>query len=340
MRNRAALFAVLTLSVSTGRGLAQTPCDLRPTVGSRVETVQKQGAAFPKPPIGCPPNTKDEGSVCRNPDYTEARTVQTNPRDDCERGLRISIARVKDIDGLPLTNNVITKPGPVKLLVEGDGIANATSAEMGGGIGVTVGAAAQRLGSSPQGTCLPPNCQVVQLDAFPNAPTGSQTLKLFTPHRYASASVDLLVVGAPAPVVAGDVECESPPQSAHARIVLAASRVSGGQSVPGNQVVLSLPATVGKPPVPVWWKLTLHQSFLRSVSPETASGPPAPSNVPVTFSFTAPPAQPAPPPPAAGQYPARQGHEPRPVPTRRCIWARLDWNNGTEIVAAPVGLIP
>lgn len=338
MRNRAVLLAVLgVVLVLPAASLAQTPCDLRPTVGTRAEMVKKQGAAFPKPALGCPPNTKDEGNVCRNPDYTELQTVQTNPRDDCERGLRISIARVKNLDGQLLSNNVITKPGPVKLLVEGDGIANATSAEMGGGIGVTVGAAAQRLGSSPQGTCLPPNCQVVQFDAFPNAPTGRQTLRLFTPHRYASASVDLEVVGAPAPVTPGDVQCTNPASQAHVRMVLAQNRVNAGQNVPGNQLVFSFASPLfGQ--APLRWTLTLHQSFLGSVSPVNVVSNPANLMGPITFSYSGPPAQPVP------QAPSGQGGRvAHPVglgAVYRCVWARLDWNGGSEEVAVPVALNP
>ena len=204
MRLRSARIATLLLTFSAAHGLAQTPCDLLPATGTRVETVSKPGPTAPLGPRGsCPPFWHVDGSVCRGPDVQEAKTVQTSPRDDCERGLRISISQVKDLDGLPLSNNVIRKPGPVKLLVEGDGIANATSAQIGGGIAVTVGEAARRLGATMRGTCLPPNCQVVQLENLANAPAGQQTLTLFTPHRYASASV-LLAVDNAAPVVVPD----------------------------------------------------------------------------------------------------------------------------------------
>jgi hypothetical protein len=278
-----------------------------------------------------------DGSVCRGPDVQEPKTVQTNPRDDCERGLRISIARVKNIDGQPLSYNAITKPGPVKLLIEGDGIANATSAEMGGGIGVTVGAAAQRVGSSPQGTCLPPNCQVAQFDAFPNAPTGRQTLRLFTPHRYASASVDLDVVAAPVPVTPGDVQCTNPASQPHVRMVLAQNRVNAGQNVPGNQLIFSFSSSsFGQ--APLQWTLTLHQSFLGGVSPANVVSNKTNLMGPVPFSFSAPPAQPVP------QAPSGQGgrivHPVGLGPVYRCVWARLDWNGGTEEVAVPVAVIP
>jgi hypothetical protein len=135
---------------------------------------------------------------CRYPAVVITGPGPSNPRDDCERGLRVSISRVKNIDGLPLTANVIRKPGPVGLLIEGDGAANGVSATIGGGISVSVGAIASRIGSTPRSYCLPPNCQVVDLANLGNAPTGNQTLTLYTPHHYASASVDLFIA-APAP---------------------------------------------------------------------------------------------------------------------------------------------
>jgi hypothetical protein len=135
---------------------------------------------------------------CRYPAVVVTLPGPSNPRDACERGLRVSISRVKNIDGLPLTANVVRKPGPVGLLIEGDGAANGVFATIGGGISVSVGAMASRIGSTPRSYCLPPNCQVVDLANLGNAPTGNQTLTLYTPHHYASASVDLFIA-APTP---------------------------------------------------------------------------------------------------------------------------------------------
>lgn len=135
---------------------------------------------------------------CRYPAVVVTLPGPSNPRDACERGLRVSISRVKGIDGLPLTANVVRKPGPVGLLIEGDGAANGVFATIGGGISVSVGAMASRIGSTPRSYCLPPNCQVVDLANLGNAPTGNQTLTLYTPHHYASASVDLFIA-APTP---------------------------------------------------------------------------------------------------------------------------------------------
>jgi hypothetical protein len=250
-----------------------------------------------------------------------------NPRESCERGLRVSISRVKDLDGLPLTNNTIRKPGPVQLLLEGDGAANGVYATIGGGISAAVGDAARRLGSTPRAACLPPNCQVVVLENLANAPTGRQTLTLSTPHGYASASVGLYIDPAPVPVVAGDVECDQPARKPWAEIKLFSSNVGPGQTIPSNQVIVTLPSAQK-------WTLTLHQSDLQSVSPASFAAP-----GPVTFSYAARPAPPPPPPPQGGKTAVIAPIQGRPA-FRRCVWARLESSSGTTIVAAPVYVTP
>jgi hypothetical protein len=72
---------------------------------------------------------------------------------------------------------------------------------MTGDIGVTVGEAARRLGANA--VCLPPDCQDVKL-VVPSSAAGpglgtSQTLKLFTPHRYRTATMTLSVRFPPTP---------------------------------------------------------------------------------------------------------------------------------------------
>jgi hypothetical protein len=369
VKKRAALIALLASVLAVPAvGLAQTPCDaLPPTVtqsyckscpggiavlpgrvaGNGLDYVDQwhaqceiyrnnNGIDQCKGETTCPPGWEkfQDGGVwkCRQPATDQAK-------DNCYRGLRISISQVKTADGLPLTNNVITKPGPVKLLIDGDGTANATSATIGGGIGATIGDAARRLGSSPGGTCLPPNCQVVYLDNLGNAPVGHQTLTLKTPRGYASASVEFDVVNAPPPVIAGDPQCALPDRQAHLRMQLIQNSVSGGQSVSGNQVILSsLPAAAKGQQA---WTLTLHQSFLGSISPVTVTSPPANPAGPVTFSFSAPPAQPVPQMPSGGQPGGRVGHGVPFGPTYRCVWARLEWGGGwSEEVAVPVALNP
>lgn len=266
---------------------------------------------------------------CRYPAVVVTLPGPSNPRDDCERGLRVSISGVKNSSGLPLTGNVVTKPGPVKLLVEGNGIANATSAQIGGGIALTVGDAAGRLGATIRGTCLPPNCQVVEMDNLANAPAGRQTLTLFTPHRYASASVDLTIVDAGTPVVAGDAECRSSGQSSHLKIVLASARAEPGQSIAGNRVEIigPLPAVqAGKAKAVT---LSLHGSFVR-VSPATfnVTGPGA-----FTFSWSNPnqPSQPSN--FTKGMVVPANLRQPTFM---KCVWARLEGSNVFETVAVGV----
>lgn len=278
---------------------------------------------------------------CRYPAVVITLPGPSNPRESCERGLRVSISRVKDLDGLPLTNNTIRKPGPVQLLLEGDGAANGVYATIGGGISAAVGDAARRLGATPRAACLPPNCQVVVLENLANAPTGRQTLTLSTPHGYASASVGLYIDPAPVPVVAGDVECDQPSKkpanNPWVEIQLSSSSVGPGQTISSNHVLVNLPppaATPGKPAPVQKWTLTLHQSDLQSISPATFTAP-----GPVTFSFTARPRPPAPPPP---QGSGKTWIAPIPAQPafRRCVWARLESSSGTTIVAAPVHVTP
>jgi hypothetical protein len=367
MKNRTALRAILAAVLAVPvAGFAQTPCDaLPPTVTQSYCKACPGGLAVPPGRLGgngldyvdqwhaqcemyqnnntihqckgdttCLPGWEkfQDGGVwkCRQPATDQLK-------DNCYRGLKISISQVKTADGLSLTNNVITKPGPVKLLIDGDGTANATSASIGGGISATIGDAARRLGSSPSGTCLPPNCQVVYLDNLGNAPTGHQTLTLKTPRGYASASVELDVVNAPPPVIAGDLQCTLPAQGPHMRMQLAQNGVSAGQNVPGNQVIFSFSSnSFGQ--APLHWTLTFHQSFLGSVSPVTVTSPPANPAGPVMFSFSAPPVQPIPQPPS-GQG-GRVGRSVGLGSFYRCVWAHLDWNGGTEEVAVPVSVNP
>jgi hypothetical protein len=271
---------------------------------------------------------------CRYPAVVAtAPNTPPNPREACERALKISITSVKNFDSLPLTNNVIRKPGPVQLLLEGDGVANGVSATIGGGIGVSVGDAARRLGASPWATCLPPNCQVVMLEALANSPTGRQTLTLFTPHQFASASVDLYVDLAQGPPLIGDAECNSPAQLSHVRLQLASTRVSPGTTTNG-QVFLTLPTPA--PAQPVSWTLTLHQSLLQGVSPAIVRSPPANLTAPVAFTFSVAPAPPPQRPPAPGA-PVPFVHRTGGTP---CVWARLDSSLGTETVAVPVDVTP
>jgi hypothetical protein len=121
-----------------------------------------------------------------------------NPRDKCERDLPLTITAVHDDRDQSFPN---LYPGTHYLFVRGPGAANATSGEMTGDIGVTVGEIARRLGSST--ACLPPDCQDVKL-VVPSSAAGpglgtSQTLKLFTPHRYRTATMTLPVKFPPTP---------------------------------------------------------------------------------------------------------------------------------------------
>ena len=270
---------------------------------------------------------------CRYPAVVAtAPNTPANPREACERALRISISRVKDRDGIALPNNVVHKSAyPMKILLEGDGVANGVSATIGGGIVVSVGDAA-RIGSTPFASCLPPNCQVVSLDNLANATTGRQTLTLFTPHQFASASIDLYVEIFQGPAISGAVECDQPakfPQNSNNplfEIQLSSSKVGPGGTVSSNNVFV-------KPSVQNW-TLSLFQSELASVSPATFTAP-----GPVTFSYSARPA-PSPPPPQPPN--TRYGFAPgtgQPA-TRRCVWARLISPDGTFIVAAPVNVVP
>jgi hypothetical protein len=124
--------------------------------------------------------------------------LPANPRDSCERALPLTITELHDDRDLPFPT---LYPGVQYLFVRGQGAANATSGEMTGGIGVTVGEAARRLGS--RSACLPPDCQDVKLNV-PSSAAGpglgtSQTLKLYTPHRYRSATMTLPVKLPPTP---------------------------------------------------------------------------------------------------------------------------------------------
>lgn len=121
-----------------------------------------------------------------------------NPRDACERDLPLTITALHDDRDQSFPT---LYPGTHYLFVRGPGAANATSGEMTGAIGVTVGEAARRLGASS--VCLPPDCQDVKL-VVPSSAAGpglgtSQTLKLFTPHRYRTATMTLTVKFPPTP---------------------------------------------------------------------------------------------------------------------------------------------
>ncbi|MBK9062782.1 MAG: hypothetical protein IPL89_06245 [Acidobacteria bacterium] len=275
---------------------------------------------------------------CRYPAVVAtAPNTPANPREACERGLKISITRVKNLDGLALTNNVVHKSAyPMKLLLEGDGVANGVSASIGGGISVSVGDAAQRLGASPSGTCLPPNCQVVALDNLANAPTGRQKLTLFTPHQFASASVDLYVDVVPPMAVAGDPECLSPVQTGHLRIALDSPSAGPRQSIAGRVFVTSPLPT---PPPGQQMTLTVHGSLV-GVTPSSfnvlpsASSPSGQGPYVFTFSNPNPPAQPLPPNFRGSIVNAPVAQE------RRCVWARLGGAGLPEIVAAVVTFTP
>jgi len=275
---------------------------------------------------------------CRYPAVVAtAPNTPANPREACERALKISITRVKNLDGLALTNNVVHKSAyPVKLLLEGDGVANGVSASIGGGIGVSVGDAARRLGASPSGTCLPPNCQVVALDNLANAPTGRQTLTLFTPHQFASASVDLYVDVVPPMAVAGDPECLSPVQTGHLRIALDSPSAGPRQSIAGRVFVTSPLPTL---PPGQQMALTVHGSLV-GVTPSSFNVLPSASSPsgqgPYVFTFSNPnqPAQPLPPNFRGSIVNAPVAQE------RRCVWARLEGAGLPEIVAAAVTFTP
>lgn len=228
MTNRTGLSALLAaaLALPAVESLAQTPCDLLPTTNkaSRVDQVLCQPCPGGPPVPGarvagvgldyvtedgkrwqcelfrgnkgtgdckklttCLPGGErffDNGVYkCR---YQLTLPGPSNPREDCERKLPLSISTVDDDHGLH-----ILFAGQNVMFVKGTGAGNATSGEMTGGITVTVGELFRRLGS--RSVCLPPNCQDVKL----NVPAGlvgtNQTLTLYTPHRYKSATATLFV---------------------------------------------------------------------------------------------------------------------------------------------------
>ncbi|MDL2718728.1 MAG: hypothetical protein PT977_13330 [Acidobacteriota bacterium] len=121
-----------------------------------------------------------------------------NPRDNCERALPFTITEVHDDRDQSFPSLF---PGTHYLWIRGPGAANATSGEMTGGVGVTLGVAARRLG--PSSVCLPPDCQDVKLVIPPSAAGPglgtSQTLKLYTPHRYHSETMVFSVKLPPTP---------------------------------------------------------------------------------------------------------------------------------------------
>lgn len=231
MTNRTALSAVLAavLAVPAAAGLAQTPCDLlmavtpalcQPCPGLPVPGVRIAGVGLDyvdnshaqckcyKCGVGkdfgkdtCNGNTTclpgwerfQDGGVwkCRQP-------VVDQVRDNCYRALPLTITELHDDRDLPFPT---LYPGVQYLFIRGQGAANATSGAMTGGIGVTVGEAARRLGS--RSACLPPDCQDVKLNV-PSSAAGpgfgtSQTLKLYTPHRYRTATMTLSVRFPPTP---------------------------------------------------------------------------------------------------------------------------------------------
>jgi hypothetical protein len=266
---------------------------------------------------------------CRYPAVVAtAPNTPANPRDACERALRISISRVKDSTGVALRNNVIHKGSSMQFLVEGDGVANGVSATFGDGAGVSIGEAAQRLGASPYATCPPPNCQVVFIGGLADVPVGRHPLTLFTPHQYASASIDLYVDAPTPPAAYGAPECNQPSKmpaiNPWFEIKLSKSSVGPGQTVSANQVFVNLPGRK--------WTVSLFQSELASVSPATSTGP-----APVAFSYAARPAPPQPVQPANTVYGSVRSGLPEP---RRCVWAQLVSPDGTFVVAAPVNVTP
>ncbi len=99
----------------------------------------------------------------------------------------------------------IAYTGLAYLFVWGGGAANATTADMAGGIKVTLGEAARRVGNNA--VCPPPDCQVAKLEVPASAAGAPRRLTLYTPHRYKSATHDLFVslppTPAPAPMRAG-----------------------------------------------------------------------------------------------------------------------------------------
>ena len=217
MSRRAPVLAALALSFTSAAAPVQTPCDVvppsvgpalcqpcpggPPVPGARVAGVgldyvdqwhaqcelyrNDRGIGQCKNNTTCLPGWEkfQDGGVwkCRQP-------ATGKMRDDCERNLPLSISEVHDDRDL---NNPTLHPGPNFLFVRGSGAANATSGEMTGGIVVTVGEAARRVGSST--VCLPPNCQDVRLQVPPGAVGSNQTLKLYTPHQYKSATASLYV---------------------------------------------------------------------------------------------------------------------------------------------------
>ncbi len=336
MRLRATRSAAILLTFSASSALAQGPCDLLPEKGMKVETVSKPGPTAPfGPGRTCPPFWRVDGNVCRGPDVQEPKTVQTTPRDDCYRSLKLSISQLKDHNGRLLPSNVITKPGPVKLLIEGDGAANAATVEVEGGIVASVGDAARRLGATIQGTCLPPNCQVVSLDNLANVAAGRHKLTLYTPHKYRSASVDLTVDVATPMAVSGDAQCLDPAQATHLRITLASSNVGPMQSVSGSVVVTGPLPT---PPPGQQMKLNLHGSLVGVSQSSFVLPSSLNSSGQVTFGFSVSnpnqPVKPLPPNFRGGIFvgSVAQG--------RRCVWASLEGAGLPETVATIVTFTP
>ena len=217
MSRRAPVLAALALSFTSAAAPVQTPCDVvPPSVGPALCQPCPGGPPVPAARVAgvgldyvdqwhaqCELYRNDRGiGQCKNnttclPGWEKfqdggvwkCRQPATGKmRDDCERNLPLSISEVHDDRDL---NNPTLHPGPNFLFVRGSGAANATSGEMTGGIVVTVGEAARRVGSST--VCLPPNCQDVRLQVPPGAVGSNQTLKLYTPHQYKSATASLYV---------------------------------------------------------------------------------------------------------------------------------------------------
>ena len=225
MTKRTGCFALLAVlfAASATSGLAQTPCDvLPPTVspalcqpcpggppvpGARIAGVgldyvdkwhaqceayamdfksgASKGTGNCKRDTTCLPGWErfQDGGVwkCRQP-------ATAKLREDCYSKLPLSITSVNNDQDIP---NPTLYPGPGFLFVRGPGAANATSGGMTGGIVVTVGEAAGRVGDSAY--CLPPNCQNVRLEIPPGAAGSWQTLTLFTPHKIRTATATLYV---------------------------------------------------------------------------------------------------------------------------------------------------
>ncbi|MCM3878097.1 MAG: hypothetical protein NEA02_16995 [Thermoanaerobaculia bacterium] len=224
---------VAVLAVPAAAGLADTPCDLLPTTNkkeispAKIEDVLCNVCGSGLPVHGardrfgngldyndgkrwecevhvgnrgngqCKNQTKclpggdrffDNGVYrCRYPAVVvTVPGLPPNPRESCERGLPLAISTVDDGHGLHTLFQ-----GQNIMFVKGTGAGNATSGEMTGGITVAVGELFRRLGSSS--VCLPPNCQDVKLVVPAGAVGSNQTLTLYTPHRYRSATAALYV---------------------------------------------------------------------------------------------------------------------------------------------------